>query len=269
MIPLLLRFLAIPCLLVAVALPLPAAQDDVADVPSEDLQAGKDKHKRYFLIGPLKGEKVPKAGHPLVVVMPGGPGTADFLPFVKRIRKNALPKGYLVAQPVAVKWTQTQNIVWPTSTNKVEGMQFTTEEFIEAVIADVAKKHKIDPRRIFTLSWSSSGPAAYAVSLTSKKVTGSFVAMSVFNPKFLPALEKAKGHAYYLYHSKADRICPYRMAAQAEKDLEKAGATVKLVEYDGGHGWRGNVFGDIREGIRWLEKNHAKDRKVPEAGSKE
>lgn len=231
-----------------------SAGDDVADVPSQDLTAGKDARKRYFLIGPPKAAKAPKGGYGLLVVLPGGPGTADFLPFVKRIWKNALPEGYLVAQPVAVKWTQRQEIVWPTIRNRAAGMKFATEQFVEAVIADVAGKHKLNGRRIFTLSWSSSGPAAYAVSLTSKKVKGSFVAMSVFNPKYLPALEKAKGHSYYLYHSQADRVFPYRMAQQAEKDLTKAGAAVKLVEYEGGHGWQGDVFGDIRAGIRWLEE---------------
>jgi predicted esterase len=137
-------------------------------------------------------------------------------------------------------------------------MKFGTEEFIDAVIDDVAARHPIDKTRVFTLSWSSSGPAAYAASLTSKKVTGSFVAMSVFNPKLLPALEKAKRHGYYLYHSRADRVCPYRMAEQAARDLKKAGARVKLVEYEGGHGWRGPLYDDVREGIRWLEKNHAR-----------
>ncbi len=248
--------LTILCCVFACSLSQGRAQDDVADVPSQDLSAGKDKQKRFFLIGPATGAKAaPKGGFGLVIILPGGPGTADFLPFVKRIYKNAVPPGYVAAMPVAVKWSSDQEIVWPTSTNKVEGMKFTTEEFVEAVIADVAAKHKIDPARVFTLSWSSSGPAAYAVSLSSKKVAGSFVAMSVFNPKYLPDLKKAKGHAYYLYHSKADRVCPYRMAAQAEKDLGNAGAAVKLVEYAGGHGWRGPLYDDIREGIEWLQKN--------------
>jgi predicted esterase len=47
------------------------------------------------------------------------------------------------------------------------------------------------------------------------------------------------------------------MAEQAEKELKKAGAAVKLVEYDGGHGWHGPLYDDIRDGIKWLEKNHA------------
>jgi hypothetical protein len=90
-------------LYLAAALAPAAAQDDVADVPSQDLKAGKDDNKRYFLIGPAKGAKAPKGGYGLVVVLPGGAGTADFHPFVKRIYKNALPEGYLAAQPVAVK----------------------------------------------------------------------------------------------------------------------------------------------------------------------
>ena len=155
---------------------------------------------------------------------------------------------------MAVKWAEDQEIVWPTKKNPVQGMKFSTEEFVEAVIKDVADKHKIDPERVFTLTWSSSGPAAYAVSLSSDKITGSSVAMSVFKPELLPQLEKAKGHAYFLYHSPADRVCPFQMA---EKDLKKNGAVVKLTTYQGGHGWRGNLYGNIREGVAWLEQNHA------------
>lgn len=232
---------------------------DVADIPSQELKAADDAEKRYFLIGPKKDAKEPAEGFGLVLILPGGDGSADFLPFVKRIYKNALSDRYVAAQPVAVKWTDGQQIVWPTKTVPVDKMKFTTEDFLDAVIADVAKKHKLDRERIFTLSWSSSGPAAYAASLREKGgVTGSFVAMSVFNPKYLPPLEGAKGHAYYLYHSEEDRVCPYRMAKQAEGKLTANGAKVHLETYGGGHGWRGNVFGDIREGVEWLEKNHAK-----------
>jgi predicted esterase len=160
---------------------------------------------------------------------------------------------------VAVKWTADQEIVWPTKTNPVAEMKFSTEEFIDAVNEDVAKKHALDRTRVFTLSWSSSGPAAYAASLRDKPgVTGSLIAMSVFNPRFLPPLKAANGHAYYLYHSPQDRVCPYRLAEQAQKSLTENGARVRLATYEGGHGWRGNVYTDIRTGVEWLEKNRAK-----------
>jgi predicted esterase len=181
---------------------------------------------------------------------------------VKRIYKNALSDGYLAAQPIAIKWTPGQKIVWPTKTNSVAKMKFSTEEFVDAVIEEVAKKHKLDRARVFTLSWSSSGPAAYAVSLRNKNhVKGSFVAMSVFNPRFLPPLKEAKGHAYYLYHSPDDRVCPYRMAEQAKTRLAENGAKVRLDTYEGGHGWRGDLYNDIREGVERLEKNQEKSSK--------
>jgi predicted esterase len=236
-------------------LPLSAPEDDVADVPSQDLRAGKDENKRFFLIGPRKDDREPRQGYGLIVVLPGGPGNADFHPFVKRIFKYAVPDGYLVAQPVAVKWTDEQRVVWPTEKNPAEKMKFSTEKFVAAVIKEVKTKHKVDAKKVFTLSWSSSGPAAYAVSLSDKTVAGSFIAMSVFQPKLLPSLEKARGHAYYLYHSPEDKLCPYKMAERAAKDLKKSDAKVKLQTYEGGHGWKAGLYDHMRQGIIWLEMN--------------
>jgi RNA polymerase sigma factor (sigma-70 family) len=125
---------------------------DVADIPSQELQAAGDANKRYFLIGPKKNAKPPTEGYGLFVIMPGGDGSADFHPFVKRIYKNALNERYLAAQPIAIQWAANQQIVWPTKTNPVPQMKFSTEEFVEAVIEDVAKKHKLDRTRVFTLS---------------------------------------------------------------------------------------------------------------------
>ncbi len=237
------------------------AEDDVAEVTSQDLRADKDEAKRYFLVGPRKDVAPPQEGYGLLVVLPGGDGSADFHAFVKRIYKNAVPQGYVLAQPVAVKWTQEQKIVWPTAKNSVEGMKFSTEAFIDAVIQDVGERHRLDPERTFTLTWSSSGPAAYAASLTSKRVRGAFIAMSVFKPDLLPPLESAKGHGYFLYHSPQDRVCPFAMAERAAKDLENNGATVKLTTYAGGHGWRAGLYDHIQEGVRWLEQNHATPEK--------
>jgi predicted esterase len=249
----------------ALALPLVAARaddaDDVADVPSQDLRAGGDAQKRYFLVGPAKDSKAPAAGRGLVVILPGGDGSADFHPFVKRIFKHALPDGYVAAQPVALKWTDDQQVVWPTAGLKAltKEAKFTTEEFIAAVVDDVGKKHALDRKRVFVLGWSSSGPAAYTAILQEKPaVAGAFVAMSVFKPDTLPPLARAKGRPVYLYHSPDDRVCPFYMAKRAEKDLGAAGAAVKLTEYDGGHGWRGGLYDEIRGGVEWLEKQAPK-----------
>jgi hypothetical protein len=126
------------------------AQDDVADIVSEDLRAGKDEQKRYFLIGPKKNEKAPKNGFGLVVVLPGGTATAEFHPFIKRIYKESIPDGYLAAQLVSIKWTDKPVIVWPTATNPVEKMKFTTEDFVAAVIEDVKSRQKVNDKKILT-----------------------------------------------------------------------------------------------------------------------
>jgi predicted esterase len=242
--------------LLTALLPVAPARGAEDHPKGKDLRAGGDKNKRYFLFGPEKGAKAPAAGYGLVVVLPGGEGGADFRPFVGDISQKALPKGYLVAQPVAVKWTAEQEITWPTKKDPAAKMKFTTEEFVAAVIADVGKKHKLDPKRVFTLSWSSGGPAAYAISLSGKTaVKGSLVAMSVFLPKKLPPLKNAKGHAYYLLHSPEDKVCRVFFARWARNVLRLNKARVTLETYAGGHGWHGDYFGEMRKGIRWLEKN--------------
>jgi predicted esterase len=250
------------CMLIiwaTILLPWPLlAQDDVADIPSQDLRAGNNENMRYFLIGPRKGVEKPEQGYGLLIVLPGGDGSAEFHPFVKRIYKYALPENFLIAQPVAIKWTAMQKITWPTVKNKVPGQKFSTEDFVDAIIKDVSEKYKLNPAHIFTLSWSSGGPAAYAISLSNEKVTGSFIAMSVFKPSELPPLGSAKGRAYFIYHSPQDKVCPLRMAQQAAKVLEENGAKVKFATYEGGHGWKGPLYNDISAGIGWLEENRAK-----------
>ncbi|MCI0342121.1 MAG: hypothetical protein L0216_13425 [Planctomycetales bacterium] len=246
-----------------------SAQDDLPDVPSRDLRVGADPAKkkegnpkqRYFLVGPREKGKAPKEGYGLLVVMPGGDGSAEFHPFVKRVYKNVLCEKpfadrYLLAEPVAVMWTEEQQIVWPTEKSKVEKQEFSTEAFVEAVIADVRRTQKLDASRIFTLTWSSSGPAAYAISLQERKsVTGSYISMSVFKPDWLPSLKNAAGHAYYIEHSPDDRVCPFRMAEEARDKLKKHGAKVEFSTYEGGHGWQGDVYGRMRRAVEWLEKN--------------
>src|SRR5262245_46665712 len=120
---------------ICLALCVPAAAARGEDeVPSKEHKAGKDDKKRFFLIGPAKDAKEPKEGHGLVLILPGGSGGADFLPFGKRLYQKAMPEGYLAAQLVSVKWQKDQEVVWPTDKVKALGMKFTTEQFIDAVI---------------------------------------------------------------------------------------------------------------------------------------
>jgi len=231
------------------------AQDDIADVPSKKYEL-KDTPLHYHLIGNADA-KPPKQGFKLLVVLPGGSGNDDFLPFVKRIYKHVLGDDYLVIQLVAHQWTPTQRMVWPTQKTSVARMKVSTEDFLKRAVEEVASRVKIDEKSRFALGWSSGGPAVYAAALAEDTpLTGGFIAMSVFKPRFLPDLKRAKDQAFFLLHSPQDRICPYRMAQAAETQLKEQGADVQLMTYQGGHGWRGNVFGNLKSGLQWLE-DHA------------
>ena len=228
------------------------AQDDIADVPALDLTIANEPKQCYFLIGDTK--KAPENGFGLLLVLPGGDGSAEFHAFVKRIYKNALPECYLVAQLVAVPSNNTRHIVWPTAKAKDAKQTFTTESFIANVVGEVKAKHKIDAARVFTLSWSSGGPAAYAASLAKDTaIKGSLVAMSVFPLNDLKPLMAAKGQKYFLLHSPQDKTCPYFHTRMAKTQLTNAGAAVEVKDYEGGHGWHGNIWGNIAAGIEWLQ----------------
>ncbi|MFO0984711.1 MAG: hypothetical protein U1E76_23805 [Planctomycetota bacterium] len=231
--------------------------DDVKHIASQDVKIGDDANQRYFLIGP-RAKHVPPTGYRLVLVLPGGDGGADFLDFVKRIYDQSLPDDYVVAELVAPVWSadQARSLVWPTRLHPHPKMKFATEEFVNNVIKDVAGKVKIDKRGVFQLAWSSSGPAAYAISLQrDTPVAGSYIAMSVFHPQQLPPLGNAKGRIYFLDHSPDDETCKFAFAEQARDQLRQSGAKVEMVTYAGGHGWQGDVHGRLRQGFAWLARN--------------
>lgn len=226
---------------------------DVKDVPNEERKAGNDPMKRYFLVG----KPASSAPSKLLLVLPGGDGSADFNPFLRRVWKNALPPGYLMAQLVAPQWSEDQKnaIVWPTKKVRWTGMKFSTEEYIEAVVKDVAAKNSIDPAKVFVLGWSSGGPATYSAALSSPVVKGAFVAMSVYKPETMPAPSGGRDKPFYLFQSPDDTVTTYGNALAAQKELTSGGAKVTLVNYKGGHGWTDDPFGNIRKALEWLEAN--------------
>ncbi len=225
---------------------------------------GGNTKQQYFLMRHRRpAQPVDKYG--LVVIVPGGPGTADFLPFGANVlTRHAIPEDFLVAQLVAPQWRLGDDrIVWPSHVFPDDKAEFTTEAFIAAVIDEVGTTERIDPRFVFTLGWSSSGHVLYSASTRVPKVRGSIVAMSRFLPARSVETDKVKGKAYYLYHSPDDRVCRFTEAELAVKTLKQHGAEAKLVSYKGGHGWQPFTFyaDRIKEGILWLrDLNTAAER---------
>jgi predicted esterase len=222
------------------------------ELSTQDLRAGGDANKRYFLIGGKNG--TPGAGYKLLVVIPGGSGDESFHPFVKRLAENWLPPGFLVAQLVSKSWTPDQfdRVVWPTAQSPAEEAEFTTEEFVESVVADVHSRKRIYENYVYVLGWSSGGPPAYAATLTRESsIRGAFILASVFKPPYLPNLAGAEGKSFFILHSPDDFI-PIRMAEQARHDLQAHGAATLLETYPDGHGWP-RKLDVVARGLAFLE----------------
>jgi predicted esterase len=206
-----------------------------------------DEQGEYFFM--------PAAGEPagLLVVLPGGDGSAEFHPFIKNVHEHGLDGKFAVAQLVSKRWRPNQEITWPVQKNRTPGMKFSTEEFVAAVVKDAAVKQGFDPQKVYLLGWSSGGPPCYATMLQKESpASGAFVAMSIFHPKTYGDAANAAGRSFYIYHSPEDQVCKPWMAKEAQEALAAAGAKTTLVEYQGGHGWHGDIFGSIREGVEWL-----------------
>ncbi len=235
-------------------------EEEFAGIPSVKRTIDDDEKKTYFQIGPKSDAKAPKDGWKVLLILPGGDGSADFNPWCRRIHQNALPDDYIAVQLVAPVWSKNENrVVWPTRKSNPQKAKFTTETFIKSTVKDLKEHVQINEKYVFALGWSSGGPAIYANSVSNNSpVTGSFVAMSVFWPQTLSDIKRAKDHPYFILHSPTDWIKIDQHARVAVKQLGNAGAKTKLQLYNGGHGWHGDPFGNMKTGIKWLEKNLSK-----------
>jgi hypothetical protein len=199
-------------------------------------------------------DKLPHGkSYSLLVVLPGGTGTADFLPFVENGILGQAPADCVGVLVTAVKWKDDQQIVWPTATSKVVGMKYTTEDYVRAVVAEVEKELPMDAERRAVLAWSSSGPGVYPL-LVDKNgpFSRGYVAMSIWPGKALGDLAAVKGRRFQLDQSPDDKVTTFPHVQKAYEALSKAGAVVQVSTYSGGHGWQDAPLPRLKAGLAWL-----------------
>src|SRR5262249_26756589 len=128
-------------------MPPPEIQDSIS---VERWYAGGNLKQQYFLMRHRTPAK-PADKYGLVVIVPGGPGTAEFLPFGPNVLTAlAIPDEFLVVQLVAPQWRPGDDrIVWPSHVFPDDKAEFTTEAFLSAVIDEVMAKQPIDARFVF------------------------------------------------------------------------------------------------------------------------
>ena len=111
---LILALCTISCIRVAFASDTPAALAAV-----EERKAGGDEMKRYFVIRhQVATNEMPRA-FGLLLILPGGAGGADFLPFCTNvIVPFGTPRDFITAELVAPVWGKQDDtsVVWPRET---------------------------------------------------------------------------------------------------------------------------------------------------------
>ena len=223
--------------------------DDVRAIPSRSFFVGGDRRMRYLVAGEFRKGDAKR----VLLVLPGGDGSAEFHPFVKRIDARVLDKDWIVVQPVAPKWDDKgDRVVWPSVGVPYPAAGFTTEAFLDGILDELTLRHGLKVVRTDLLAWSSSGPAVYSYAAHGRhKVDGAFVAMAVFRPDFLGGAKALNVGRFFLYHSPEDPISMTNPEA-AKADLEARGVPVRLLTYPGGHGWTGPVWKDLASGLAYL-----------------
>lgn len=253
------------CLVAKVAF----AQEIDPAISVGDRAVGDDPMKRYFLIRHRVEPSAAPKEFGLVLILPGGPGSAEMMPFCANVlTKYGVPKDMVVAELVAPVWDKQEamGLVWPGRVIRSEKAKFTTEEFIDAVIGDVSAQVHIREGRVFTLGWSSSGHVLYSSAFENPKISGSFIAMSRFFPVVTASAEKARGKRFYFWHSPDDAMCPFAEAETAAAFLSGKGASTIVRSYKGGHGWVPMTFyaDRIKEALEWFSAGE-EDAKVLKA----
>ena len=90
--------------------------------------------------------------------------------------------------------------------------------------------------------------------------------MWVLGPARMEPPAGAKGKCDFIDHSPDDRQCHPRCVELAERRLKENDAIVERVSYKGGHGWRGDSFGRLKKGFKWLEDQVQKKEKEEKEG---
>jgi predicted peptidase len=200
--------------------------------------------------------KAKYASYKLLVFLPGGRGDEGFTGWCQSIYRMAIPDDFIAVQMIAPEWN-TPSAIWPTNYFPTPDMKKPIDELFTGMVKDLRKTHKITKNELYTLSWSSGGPAAYVIAATQPEVKGHFIAMSVFRENWLPKrLRSYKNQRFFLYHSPDDEVCKLDLARKAEERLKKEKAEVKFEEYPGGHGWTQGVgsFDTIKKAFEWLSR---------------
>ena len=147
---------------------------------------------------------------PLVLVLHGGGGSSREVRYSTRGRFDELAgrDGFIVVYPDAV------GRVWDTGSGEIsERLRPRRDDagFLKALIAEIGRRHAVDPARIFVTGVSRGGMEAYALACGSPGLIRAIAPVAMTLPEAL-ARDCAPGVplGFLLTHGTADPFVPYQ-----------------------------------------------------------
>lgn len=164
----------------------------------------------------------PDSVAPLCVVLHGAGGNAQR--FIRRFKGVADSVGIILVAP------QSRLPTW----DLVRGTFGYDVIQIDAMLRDMFRRYRIDPKRVCIAGFSDG--ASYAVSLG--RVNGDlFTHIIAFSPGFMSTSARAYGKPFvFLSHGSSDSILPIESTGRRVfATLSRAGYQVEFREFQGGH----------------------------------
>jgi polyhydroxybutyrate depolymerase len=173
------------------------------------------------------------------------------MPKYTRLDETAAEKRFILAYPEAIGRS------WGISAEKVN----SDLAFFDALLAEVASGHKIDPDRVYVLGMSNGGYFAHLVGKERSRTVAAVASHSgPLGLQTLLGIRADRKFPVLIIHGDQDPIFPVSIARENRDKYESEGHEVKYVELPGhGHMWATDA--DINGTIWEFFADHPRSRR--------
>lgn len=228
---------------------LSAAEPKAGEFPAETLMVG-DVKREYRLVVPKSVNM--KRPAPLVVALHGfGIDSKDVMPLYTRLGDTAEKHEFILCFPNAVDRS------WGLTPEKIRA----DLEFFDCLVAELNKRYRLDPARLYVLGMSNGGYFAHLIGKERSTTVAAVASHSgPLGLQTLLGIHAERKFPVLIVHGAKDRLFPVAFARENRDKYRKEGHPVQYEEIaDLGHFWGTNA--GINETIWKFFEKHPLEKK--------
>lgn len=207
----------------------------------------------------IREPKVVKDKNPLLLLLHGyGSNKEDLFSFA-----SELPEDYYVISAEAPYSLQPYGFAWyainfDADMNKFSDVEqaIKSRDLIVDFIAELLKKHPIDPSSVTLVGFSQGSILSYAIALSYPEIVSRVVALSGYLNEEMLVDNYAENDfsklKMFISHGNVDQVIPVEWARKTPEFMNNLGVENVYFEYPVGHGVAPKNFFDFRN---WLLNN--------------